>query len=539
MARRRWISRLVPGFIRRSFKAKLFLAVMLPATLAVVDTSQYIGRLWWRMELHEVQYLMFATVVQMAESLDADTLEGLARSADPASEAAFTENRTRLLEMLKAIQDAVDARAGEAVAEEVVSDVYILAPTDEPGIGRFILAKNIEESGRTYDMSRFPKMIEGWERPTVESIPVRDEFGMTLSAYAPIRDEAGVTVAIVGLDAEANYFFNVVLKIAILALLMLIGAMLFSVLCAWWLSRQLTRSLRLLTTGMRRVSAGDLDARVERQGSGDEFDQIFSDFNRMVDGLRNRQEIEMQLADAGAIQTGLLPSKAPIVDGYDIAGGIRYCEHAGGDYYDYLPITTPDGARRWGITIGDVTGHGIRSALTMCSCRAALRSAAGRDGDDLPAMLREVNHALAEDSPGGAFMTMFLGALDPASGRFTWTSAGHDPGLLIRQGGGDAEQLMSTDIPLGISDSRTFDQGAPVTMQPGDVLVIGTDGISQARNSDGEFFGFDRITAIVRSMPSNSARTIRDRIFDESHAFAGGGQLEDDATLVVLQRLTG
>ncbi len=536
MRRKLRVSRLFPTFIRRSFRNKLFLAVMIPVSLAAVDTSQYIGRLWWRVELIEVQSLMFATVVQMAHALDAEDLEKLTRSNDIAGEPEFEQIRSQLLSMRRVIVDAVDFGEDEATADETVIDLYVLAPTEDPGIGRFIVTTNVEEAGRLYDMSRFPKLMEGWEHATVEDQPYKDEYATSLSAYTPVFNDDGAVVAVVGMDADARYFTLITIFVIALATIMLIGVMLFSILCAWWLSRVMTRSLKMLASGMQRVSAGDLDTAIEPLGSGDEFDRIFLDFNHMVAGLRNRQEIERQLADAGAIQTGLLPSVAPTIPGYDIAGGIRYCEQAGGDYYDYLRITGSDGSERWGIAIGDVTGHGISSALTMCSCRAALRSAATRCGDDIPSMLSEVNRALADDSPGGAFMTMFMGILNPKQGVLRWSSAGHDPGLLIRSAGEQTDHLASTDIPLGIDPSRHFDEGMPVTLEQGDVLVIGTDGVSQARDASGEFFGFDRITEIVQQMPGESASAIRDRILSESHAFAGGGQLEDDATLVVLSR---
>jgi len=536
MRRKLRVSRLVPAFIRRSFRTKLFLAVMVPVSLAAVDTSQYIGRLWWRVELIEVQSLMFATVVQMAHALDAEELERLTQSEAPAQEPGFDQIRSQLLSMRRVIVDAVDFGEDEATADKTVIDLYVLAPTDDPGIGRFIVTSNVEEAGRLYDMSRFPKLMEGWERATVEDRPYKDEYATSLSAYAPVFNNEGVVVAVVGMDADARYFTLITIFVIALATIMLIGVMLFSVLCAWWLARVMTRSLKMLATGMQHVSAGDLDTAIEPLGSGDEFDRIFLDFNHMVAGLRNRQEIERQLADAGAIQTGMLPSKAPAITGYDIAGGIRYCEQAGGDYYDYLRITSPDGNERCGIAIGDVTGHGITSALTMCSCRAALRSAATRCGDDIASMLSEVNRALADDSPGGAFMTMFMGILDPEQGELRWSSAGHDPGLLIRAGSDQTDHLASTDIPLGIDPSRSFDEGKPVTLGQGDVLVIGTDGVSQARDASGGFFGFDRIAKVVRQMPGETAKEIRDRILSESHAFAGGGQLEDDATLVVLSR---
>ena len=532
------IKGLIPGRIRHSFRAKIFVAFLIMGMLASLDTMFYIGRLLYRVELTEARSLMLATVVQMAETVDTDAVSVLQAADDPGSLKEFNEVRSQLMGMRHAIVRALDADDDDIEASsvnEVVTDLYILGKTEDPGVGRLIVTFHTEETGRLYDMSRFPVMMDSWNHAQAEEEASTDEYGTTLSAYAPIKNDQGETIAIVGLDTAGVYYRNVLLMVAIIAFLMFLGGVLVSVLFAWVLSRALSKPLRTLAGAIEQVAGGDLSASVEEGSTSDEFGLLSVRFNEMVRGLRERALIKDDLGQAAAIQSGLLPSEAPAVEGFDIAGGIRYSQETGGDYYDYIDIDS-DRGNKLGIVVADVTGHGIASALMMCSSRAIIRTTARKADEDVSLLMRTVNSSLVHECQMGKFITAFYGVLVPDEHRLEWASAGHEHGLLIRAGSGDIEYLKSADIPLGIVPDREFVAGQSVIFEPGDTLIVGTDGISQSRNSDDEFFGFDRVADVVKGNSDASAEEIRDAILRAAQNHEGADDLEDDATLVVVRR---
>jgi serine phosphatase RsbU (regulator of sigma subunit) len=534
MSGRSILSRLMPGFIRRSFRAKLIVAFLLVGVGASVDFAFVSGWLTWREATTEAKSLMYATVVQMAEALDGEAINALNESENVRADPRFDQARTQLVNMRDAIVRALDEASDANLADKAVVDLYVLGRTDDPGIGRLIVTYREEEAGRPYDMSRFPMMMKGWEVPTVEDEVGTDEYGTTLSAYAPIRDDSGAVVAIVGLDVDGFYFQMVIEAALVVAVGAFVYGVVLSLLFAWVLPKVMLRSFARLSVGMEHVKRGDLSCQVNGLASGDEFDRLIARFNEMVRGLRDHQEIKRDLEHAAAIQGGLLPQDAPEVTGFDIAGGIRYSHETGGDYFDYIDLSS-NGLERWGVVVGDVTGHGVASALMMCSSRAVLRAAAREAGTDVSSLMQAVNVHLVHDSPTGAFMTAFYGVLDASDRRFIWCNAGHEPGILLHRARETVEHLGSGDIPLGIALDRKFPVGGTLQFEDGDVLVIGTDGISQARNPDGDFFGFDRMAEVLRGYRDASAREISNALHRAAQVHEGAEHLEDDATLVVIK----
>ncbi|GAB5497430.1 MAG: hypothetical protein Phyf2KO_25100 [Phycisphaerales bacterium] len=531
------LAKLTPQRIRHSFRAKIFTGFLALGMLASFDTVFYIGRLLYRVELTEARSLMFATVVQMAETLDSEAVRVLDEADDPRTHPEYAVVRDQLVGMRDAIVCALDEDDDDpdaSSADDIVTDLYILGRTDDPGTGRLIVTYNTEETGRLYDMSRFPVMMAAWDVAQAEEESATDEYGTTLSAYAPIRDGAGNTIAIVGLDTAGVYYRNVLILIVVIAFFMFLGGVLFSALFAWVLSRALSKPLLKLAGAIERVAGGDLNASVEEGASRDEFGLLSKRFNEMVRGLRDRASIKEDLGQAAAIQSGLLPNNPPDINGFDIAGGIRYSQETGGDYYDFIDIDS-DNTQRLGIVVGDVTGHGVASALMMCSSRAIFRSAARESGEDVSRLMKQVNNSLVREFQMGKFITAFYGVLVPDEHRLEWTNAGHEHGLLVRANSGNVEFLKSTDIPVGIAPDRYFLAGRPITFEPGDTLIVGTDGISQARDYEGEFFGFDRVVDVVRGYKDANAEQVRDAILRAAQTHEGTDQLEDDATLVVVK----
>jgi sigma-B regulation protein RsbU (phosphoserine phosphatase) len=293
-----------------------------------------------------------------------------------------------------------------------------------------------------------------------------------------------------------------------------------------------TRPIRALAAVARRLGAGDFDARADARGN-DEIAALGRAFNAMVprlqDGLRMQQSLEL----ARAVQQNLLPLRPPAIAGFDIAGASEYCDETGGDYYDFVDLSH-NGKRRVAIAVGDVSGHGIASALVMASARAALRGAI--DATTTPSLVIDrANALLCDDITDGSFMTLVLLVVDPASGAVRWVNAAHDAPLVYHVPSGTFVPLPGSDIPLGIDAGWGYSEHT-AAIPAGEVLIaLGTDGIWETENAAGEAFGRGRWERLVRENHALPAADICGAILGDVAAFRGGGNAVDDVTLVIIK----
>ncbi|MDP6044646.1 MAG: PP2C family protein-serine/threonine phosphatase, partial [Phycisphaerae bacterium] len=259
-------------------------------------------------------------------------------------------------------------------------------------------------------------------------------------------------------------------------------------------------------------------------------------FNDMGPKLRERQKMKQSLELAMEIQQHLLPQGSPPVNGFDVAGRSIYCDETGGDYYDFIELAEL-GPGRLGIALGDVSGHGIGAALLMAAARGVLRSHAAMHGANLGELFETLNRHLVRDTGEAQFMTLFYAVLDAEARSLVWTSGGHDPALWLKNPSGDIDELPNTGIPLGILEDAPYSQAGPIKLDAGDIVLVGTDGIWEARNTDGEMFGKDRLRQILIDSASCSAKEIHDTIVQAVHEFRQTHPQEDDVTLVVIKAL--
>jgi phosphoserine phosphatase RsbU/P len=238
------------------------------------------------------------------------------------------------------------------------------------------------------------------------------------------------------------------------------------------------------------------------------------------------------LSLAGEVQRSLLPEQAPKITGLDIAGKNIPCDEVGGDYFDYL--TNNSGSLT--VVVGDITGHGVDSALLMTSARAFLRMRASQPGT-LNDILTEMNQHLTEDIyETGRFMTLFcLSLTDKPKRRIQWIRAGHDPALLYDPLSDQFEDLKGPGLALGVDRDYSFLQQQKDDLNKGTIIAIGTDGIWESRNKRGEMFGKDRLKHIIRKNASSKAEIILNKVLHEQALFTQGIRTEDDITLVVIK----
>jgi serine phosphatase RsbU (regulator of sigma subunit) len=255
-----------------------------------------------------------------------------------------------------------------------------------------------------------------------------------------------------------------------------------------------------------------------------------------IERFRRRQaeralrETYDQLRAARAIQQRLFPAAAPQLPGLDIAGGSFPAEATGGDYFDYIPMA--DGTL--GVVISDVTGHGFGPALVMASTRAYLRGFTLLHAD-VTAVLGLANRALVTDVGNDRFVTLLLARLDPAARTLAYGNAGHPAGYVLDTRNRVKRSLASTSIPLGVLPEADFPAGEPVRLDPGDLVVLLTDGIVEARAPDNTPFGTQRVFDLIRLYRTDPARLIVANLYHAVRAFTQNTPQLDDITAVVIK----
>jgi len=298
-------------------------------------------------------------------------------------------------------------------------------------------------------------------------------------------------------------------------------------------SRNLSIPFRDIIQTLRRIRNGRFDKRVQ-VFSNDEIGYTGDAINEMTKGLIERERMQQSLNLAKEVQQNLLPKNNLKINGFDIAGKSVYCDETGGDYYDFISIRD-NHKQKIGVAIGDVSGHGIPSALLMATIRASLRQRASLPGS-IAKIITDVNRQLVQDvEDSGQFMTMFFLALNTESKLLEWVRAGHDPAMLYNPGSDSFSELGGSGIALGVDPKWIYEDNQKTDFSYGQIIFLSTDGIWEARNKKGEMLGKEPIINAIRKNASSDASQIIDAIFDTLDKFIGGVKIEDDMTSVIIK----
>jgi phosphoserine phosphatase RsbU/P len=253
---------------------------------------------------------------------------------------------------------------------------------------------------------------------------------------------------------------------------------------------------------------------------------------RLQEEARHAHELEHAMEMGRSIQRGFLPESLPNIAGYEVAAWWQPAEFVSGDYYDWLPLA--DG--RVGFVMGDVSGHGLGASLIMASLRAMLHvlTKTPSDPDHIVDLLAET---IAPDLKQTQFISFILVALQPQTHEVHFANAGHAPALHLDVRTGTFRRLEATRLPLGFPKLLSGTADPRLTMQPGDLLILGTDGCIEVRDSSEMMFGNERLQQLVRSHCSMSASEIVAVVRDSVQQFHGRPLPPDDSTLLIIKRL--
>ncbi len=261
----------------------------------------------------------------------------------------------------------------------------------------------------------------------------------------------------------------------------------------------------------------------------------FALYNAIIYSMANeKKRLDHDLEIARDIQRILLPAEAPAINGFQISGINVPARQVSGDYFDYIHVDD----ERLGVAIADVSGKGVPASLIMAICRSVLRAEAARNPSPAD-VLRKVNRQLYPDIKEDMFISMAYLILDHERNGITLARGGHDAPLLYKQQSQSVTPIKSPGMVLGIDSGNVFDRitnDFAVPLERDDCLILYTDGVTEALNTEGDEFGLERTTESVRASASDGAQAIVRRVIDDVRNFTGSQPQSDDITLIAIRK---
>lgn len=422
-------------------------------------------------------------------------------------------------------------------------------------------------------MNEYPKMWELVRRSfSQDKVNGRYEFidenGVARSKYMVITHVPNTSfnvTAVVNLDdyyasahrqikeKEGNLTANVETMIESIAaktqrtaqifgLIILAAAAVVSVVFGVWFANSIARPVTRLTDAVQEIGKGDFSARVDVDGD-DEVERLVDAFNHLGGQLREhmenlrlevtaRQAVESELKIARSIQRSLLPSaKPPFPDRgeFSLRGLLEPAQEVAGDFYDYFFVDDDTLA----LVVGDVSGKGIPAAFFMAVTRTLLKSVSLREPDPAK-VLSIVNRVLCSENDACMFVTMFFAFYDVRTGALTYANAGHQPAVRLRGDGGPERFGALGNSALGIGSNRSYESGVD-HLEPGDAMILYTDGVTEAQTMDEEMWGEERFAAALSQLNDRSPDAICEEIAAKVKAYEKN-VLFDDLTILALRR---
>jgi len=437
---------------------------------------------------------------------------------------------------------AVKTRIEEATGI-VIGRASVVASTPLPVQGQALgpRAQADAANGTAERAWRFPWVAlldhVDWVTGRTEPLPVN--IGLSVAAIYQ-RLSASQASLVGGTRSFGDLLLVLLLFVAGLFLIIEVGALVMGLA----LARSITGAVHELFAGTERVRQGDFGHRIPVLAN-DQLGELANSFNQMTGSIEDllrqaaeKKRLEEEMRLAREIQMSLLPRGPLLIPGIAISAMCVPAREVGGDYYDILPL--PDG--RYGLLIADVSGKGMSAALYMAELKGLILSLSQihRSPRDL---LISANRLISMHLDSRSFITMTYAVIDPAAGVMTYARAGHTPLLYLPgdSGAGGRTQILVPDglvLGLRIDDGERFDAllvEATLQLRPGDLMVLFTDGISEAMNEHADCFGESQLADLIEEHGHLAIAELRERVLREIDAFVGGAPQHDDMTMILLK----
>jgi len=373
-----------------------------------------------------------------------------------------------------------------------------------------------------------PVQSTGWSIAIV--MPVETVIAPALQTGEKLSEQTQQTADEIDREIRRSMHLFVVTMVVLIGSA-IVGSAIFS--------QAITRPLQRLSEGAGAIGRGDLAYRVHT-GTHDEFSELADNFNTMAKDLSamiadlerttaERERLSRELEIARSIQESFLPDRAPDIKGFDLAATSIPALSVGGDFYDFIPID--DG--RYGLVIADVSGKGVSAALFMALSRTLVRASTAAEPSPAVA-IKQANRLIYEDSKTSMFVTLFYAILDVHTKTLTYVNAGHNPPVFLRGEDASFTLLLAEGIALGVLEEIDLET-VEVPLHDHDVLVLYTDGVTEAENEHGELYGEERLEAVLLDVQDRTASGIISSIVEDINAFAGQTPQADDITLLVMK----
>ena len=388
----------------------------------------------------------------------------------------------------------------------------------------------ITMGGRDYYLAYAPIPDVGWSFGTLIERDV---------VVQPARDAKSylLTQAETYSASLRSFFWDNLMRTAVLVLVLL-AALFFA---SRKVSDRFVQPILALTAGVREIAGGNLDKKLDVK-TGDEIETLANSFNQMTDELKSyidnlttttaeKERIETELSVAARIQAGILPKNLPARSEFDLFASMQPAKEVGGDFYDFYFLDE----NHLMITVADVSDKGVPAALFMVACKTLLKDCALLLGtvEQLSEIVARTNDRLAEANEEGMFVTAFTGVLDVATGEFVYVNAGHNPPLVRRNGNFEFLPIAKSPM-LGVMERMEF-PAERLTLNPGDVLFLYTDGVAEAMNGERELFGESRLQeTLSQSAGAGTAEKIVAAVRGAVDDHANGAEPSDDVTMLGL-----
>jgi serine phosphatase RsbU (regulator of sigma subunit) len=520
----------------RSFQAKITLALVLSMFFIIVTSNFLIYEYSFRAQFQGLRSKLMVIAKAATLQMDSNAIRGVPLVGDGVNSPAY-KALSRSLSKFMSVSPSI-------------TYTYVLAKTDKDGVFKFIVDVRSKAAkgdvaaalpGDEYDARNLPELIKALKAPSADTKLVTDKWGVSLSGYAPVTDADGDTIAILGIDVEANDVYRIQREVYRRVVIVLLIGVTLSLILGFAVSAMMAGPIKKLVEGTRQLSRGELDYKVEEKG-GTEIEELAASFNKMSKDIKqhieemkrttaDRERLMRELEIARGIQQSFLPQALPYLKGFEVAAFNIPASVVGGDFYDFIPLEHGN----WGLVVADVSGRGIPAAIFMALSRT-LFNVTAKEKCSVSEVVEKANKVILENNKANMFVTLFYAVLDETKRTINYASAGHNPSLLMKEGEDSVHLLKAQGIPLGMfADNKMT--SVEIKMSKGDVVVIYTDGISEAINFDREQFEVDRLAQVIRENRHLSAGVMLEKTSAAIKEFVGLEPQFDDMTLMILKAL--